>query len=273
MGSAEKFLKFDDIATTSALDPLMGFKRRKLSNADLPPLQAETTEEMLKILENIKRDGDTGEALGQLLSTQWAKEATANMGGKERGELAKHIETYLKGLTVEAGFQLEKDNRFVMENCQGAKIVATQHWNKGEEILCGSTCKVNKAQERELMLRGVGTSCMLKSSWSSSCQVVFGPITLTNHSCVPNCEFDSLGSKMVSLRAIKDIQPGEELTIFYGSNYFDKNNKGCQCSDCEENKKGYFRKLKPGERRDRDLFTPDDDEAILKVGNLCAKCI
>ena len=118
------------------------------------------------------------------------------------------------------------------------------------------------------MLRGVDTSCMLKSSYSGI-QVLFGPITLTNHSCVPNCEFDSSRSKIVSLRAIRDIEPGEELTIFYGENYFDKNNKGCQCSD----KKGYFRKLKRGETRDRDLFTPEDDEAILKVCNLCDKCI
>ena len=74
---------------------------------------------------------------------------------------------------------------------------------------------------------------------------------------------------MVSLRAIRNIKPGEELTIYY----FDNNNKGCQCSDCAEKKRGYFRKLKPGERRDRDLFTLEDDETILKVCNICTKHI
>ena len=271
MGSAEKLLKFDDIATTLVLDPPMGFTRPKLSNADLPPLHAESTEEMLEILKNFKRDQDTEETLGQLLSTQWAKEATASMSERERaprGELAKLIEKYLKGLTVEAGFKLEPDDRFIMENCKGAKVVATKHLSKGEDILVGPTSKISKDQERQLTLRGVDTSCMLRSSMSNRVQVIFGPITLTNHSCVPNCEFECLESKMVSLRASRDIEPGEELTIYYGENYFGRNNKGCQCSDCKEKKNGYFRKLKPGERREPDLFTPEDDKAILKVYNM-----
>ena len=80
-----------------------------------------------------------------------------------------------------------------------------------------------------------------------------------------SCYFPLDISKTVALRATRDIEPREELTIFYGEDYFDKNNKGCQRSDCEENKKGFYRKLKPGERRDRDLFTLEDDKAILKV--------
>ena len=264
MASAEKFLKFDDIATTLVLDPPMGFTRPKLSSAGLPPLHVESTAGMLEILKNIQEDQDTGEALDLLLSTQWAKEATANMSGRETGELAEHVEKYLKGHTIEAGFKLEPDDRFIMENCQGAKVVATKRWLKGQDILVGPTCKINKEQERQLTLRGVDTSCMLRSSRSKCTQVVFGPITLTNHSCVANCDFVSKG-KTVSLQAIRDIEPGEELTYFYGEDYFDRNNKGCQCSDCKEKKKGYFRKLKPGERRDQDLFIPEDDKAILKV--------
>ena len=272
MWSAEKLLQFDDISTTLVLDPPMGFTRPKLSNADLPPLHAESTEEMLEILKNTKRDRDTGEALDQLLLTEWAKEATADMTGREKGELAKLIEKYLKGLTVEAGFKLESDDRFIMENCKGAKVVATKRWSKGQDILEGPTCKINKDQEKQLTLRGVDTSCMLRSSRSKCTQVVFGPITLTNHSCIANCDFVSKG-KTISLQAIEDIEPGEELTYFYGEEYFGTNNKGCQCSDCKEKKKGYFRKLKPGERRDHDLFTPEDDKAIVKVHIVHTYCI
>ena len=46
--------------------------------------------------------------------------------------------------------------------------------------------------------------------------IVVGPISFVNHDCEPNCQIDHESSKVVRLQAIKDIEPGDELTIFYG---------------------------------------------------------
>ncbi len=51
-----------------------------------------------------------------------------------------------------------------------------------------------------------------------------------NHSCVPNVEAVGEEDKIM-LYALRDIFPGEELTIDYGEEYFDEFIKpyGCRC--------------------------------------------
>jgi SET domain-containing protein len=59
-----------------------------------------------------------------------------------------------------------------------------------------------------------------------------------NHSCRPNAESDIVRGK-IFLRAIKPIQPGDEITYDYGKEYFDLfiRPKGCRCVKCAEKKR------------------------------------
>jgi SET domain-containing protein len=54
-----------------------------------------------------------------------------------------------------------------------------------------------------------------------------------NHSCRPNAETDVKRHKII-ITAIKNIQPGDEITYNYGRNYFDAFIKpgGCRCGAC-----------------------------------------
>ena len=51
-----------------------------------------------------------------------------------------------------------------------------------------------------------------------------------NHSCMPNCEAEIIGNQ-IFFNALRYIMPGEELTIDYGTEYFDEFIKsiGCEC--------------------------------------------
>jgi SET domain-containing protein len=55
-----------------------------------------------------------------------------------------------------------------------------------------------------------------------------------NHSCRPNAESDVTRQKKIIIRAIRKIQPGQEITYDYGSDYFDLIIKpmGCKCEKC-----------------------------------------
>ncbi len=74
-----------------------------------------------------------------------------------------------------------------------------------------------------------------------------------NHSCRPNAESDIVKGK-IFLRAIKTIQPGDEVTYDYGKEYFQMfiKPKGCRCVKCVEkrrkqradNRKASLRKAK-----------------------------
>jgi hypothetical protein len=57
-----------------------------------------------------------------------------------------------------------------------------------------------------------------------------------NHACRPNAESDvSARKRKVVIRAIKNIEPGEEINYDYGTDYFKAYLKpiGCKCDSCE----------------------------------------
>jgi hypothetical protein len=61
-----------------------------------------------------------------------------------------------------------------------------------------------------------------------------------NHACKPNAESDVRPRKRkVFIRAIKNIEPGEEINYDYGTDYFKAYLKpiGCRCAACEKKRK------------------------------------
>src|SRR5262245_4664227 len=61
-----------------------------------------------------------------------------------------------------------------------------------------------------------------------------------NHACKPNAESDVKPRKRkVFIRAIKNIEPGEEINYDYGTDYFKAYLKpiGCKCDACEKKRK------------------------------------
>jgi uncharacterized protein len=61
-----------------------------------------------------------------------------------------------------------------------------------------------------------------------------------NHACKPNAESDVKPRKRkVFIRAIKNIEPGEEINYDYGTDYFKAYLKpiGCKCDACERKRK------------------------------------
>jgi uncharacterized protein len=61
-----------------------------------------------------------------------------------------------------------------------------------------------------------------------------------NHACKPNAESDVKPRKRkVVIRAIKNIEPGEEINYDYGTDYFKAYLKpiGCKCAACEKKRK------------------------------------
>ena len=62
---------------------------------------------------------------------------------------------------------------------------------------------------------------------------LIGSIRFVNHSCRAKTQyyrkFPYEGSPCVRLKVIDEILPDEEITVFYGSDFFDDNNINCQC--------------------------------------------
>src|SRR5438132_13066162 len=73
-----------------------------------------------------------------------------------------------------------------------------------------------------------------------------------NHACRPNAESDVRPRKRkVFIRAIKKIEPGEEINYDYGTDYFKEYLKpiGCKCEACEKKRKKKLAEARAEKRR------------------------
>lgn len=81
---------------------------------------------------------------------------------------------------------------------------------------------------------------VIRSARKACSQLLLGPARFVNHDCNPNCEFYRLGHSHMIFKCLRDISLNEEITTFYGENYFEANNSECMCATCEQTGKGAF---------------------------------
>src|SRR6195952_4566541 len=87
----------------------------------------------------------------------------------------------------------------------------------------------------------------LNGRWTIDGSVRKNVARYINHACRPNAESDvSARKRKVVIRAIKNIEPGQEINYDYGTDYFKAYLKpiGCKCASCEKKRK----KLRAEER-------------------------
>jgi hypothetical protein len=80
----------------------------------------------------------------------------------------------------------------------------------------------------------------LNNRWTIDGSVRKNVARYINHACKPNAESDVKPRKRkVFIRAIKNIEPGEEINYDYGTDYFKAYLKpiGCKCDACEKKRK------------------------------------
>ena len=80
---------------------------------------------------------------------------------------------------------------------------------------------------------GVVTDLSVMSSQRTGEQLLLlGPLRFVNSDCSPNCEYEfSSSAGYVELRVKRRINPGEEILVKYGPEFFEF--RECQCRTCE----------------------------------------
>ncbi|MES1150020.1 MAG: SET domain-containing protein [Bradyrhizobium guangdongense] len=80
----------------------------------------------------------------------------------------------------------------------------------------------------------------LNGRWTIDGSVRKNVARYINHACRPNAESDVRPrERKVFIRAIKNIEPGDEINYDYGTDYFKAYLKpiGCKCASCETKRK------------------------------------
>src|ERR1700712_4379369 len=121
----------------------------------------------------------------------------------------------------------------------GLGLFATKPIKKGDKIvryfgpLLDSRNKKQDAIENKYLFE-------LNGRWTIDGSVRKNIARYINHACRPNAESDvSARKRTVVIRAIKKIEPGEEINYDYGTDYFKAYLKpiGCKCAACEKKRK------------------------------------
>jgi hypothetical protein len=121
----------------------------------------------------------------------------------------------------------------------GLGLFATKPIKKGAKIvryfgpLLDSKNKKHDAIENKYLFE-------LNNRWTIDGSVRKNIARYINHACKPNAESDvSARKRKVVIRAIKNIEPGEEINYDYGTDYFKAYLKpiGCKCDACEKKRK------------------------------------
>ena len=152
----------------------------------------------------------------------------------------------------------------------GLGLFATKPIKKGSKIvryfgpLLDCKKKKDDAVENKYLFE-------LNNRWTIDGSVRENIARYINHACKPNAESDVRPRKRkVFIRAIKNIEPGEEISYDYGTDYFKAYLKpiGCKCAACEKKRK----KKRAEARAERTrLKAKAERKALRKAEKLAAK--
>jgi len=121
----------------------------------------------------------------------------------------------------------------------GFGLFATKPIRKGTKIIryFGPLLDSKKKEDDEIENKYLFE---LNDRWTIDGSVRKNIARYINHSCKPNAESDVKPRKRkVFIRAIKNIEPGEEINYDYGTDYFKAYLKpiGCKCASCEKKRR------------------------------------
>ncbi|EPQ26451.1 uncharacterized protein PFL1_06099 [Pseudozyma flocculosa PF-1] len=127
----------------------------------------------------------------------------------------------------------------LISHCKGGLKDLT----KSEDEALREEAVSSREKRKEAEYKGVlgpGRDFSVISSSRKGCsQLLLGPARFVNHDCNPNTEFYRMGMQM-TFKVIRPISRNEEITTYYGDNYFEWANSECMCATCELKGVGAF---------------------------------
>jgi hypothetical protein len=182
------------------------------------------------------KEKDLRRAESQLLALPSLKRFSDNLkSAGEKNDFRQHMRRYLNIYLPDCPFEISGTNRYEMTTHE-ATIIARKPIKAGQAIkyLCGIRAILTEEEENDLDQRGQASSIIVTTRNKVTSSYLFAPVGWANHDCKKaNARFTSIGRTGMNVTAVRDIEVGDEITVFYAEGYFGKDNGKCLCKTCE----------------------------------------
>lgn len=231
---------FDDMATTLVIDSVLNFQTHKMHPRRRYVRQDER-HIVVDIMRQFRKSNNFARALLQFFSLRSVKDFIHRLTLQKQAALRDHIVRFLNVFSSKAGFTIDICSRYAAEQNMGGKLVATRFWQRGDKIerLCGVISELNDEEEEQILRPGLNDFSVMYSMRKKCAQLWLGPGAYINHDCRPSCRFVPNGHTAY-IQILRELKPGDEITCFYGEDFFGEGNEKCECITCERRGKGVF---------------------------------
>ncbi len=153
----------------------------------------------------------------------------------EKEQFRNHFRKYINMYKTDCPFEVSTTNRYTITTYEAA-ITARRRIKQGETIkyLTGTLVPLTAEESADLDLTQRNFSIVVTSRRKNG-SIFLGPARFANHDCDANGRLVPTGTDGMEVRAMKNIEVGEEITVAYGGDYFGPNNEDCLCHTCERN--------------------------------------
>lgn len=153
---------------------------------------------------------------------------------KEKEDFRRHLRRYAQIYMPDCPFEVNSTNRYTIVSHEAA-ITARRKIRRNESVKYLSGIQVVMTPEEEKEIAGRKKDFSVVVSSRKKCTSLFmGPARFANHDCDANAKLVTTSHAGIEIIAVRDIQPGEEITVTYGDNYFGEDNCECLCQTCED---------------------------------------
>ncbi|XP_031554041.1 histone-lysine N-methyltransferase KMT5B-like [Actinia tenebrosa] len=266
---AKQLAESDDIASSLIVDNVLGFTTHKMA-ARFRPVKIDPTI-VKRALLRLKGDGNSERVYNDIIDNtgEWKMFYFLNKSRSQVTAFKQHMSRYIGIFHAEAGFQIVPCNRYSKEQ-NGAKVIATDNWYKGDKLpyLCGCIAEMTEEEEKSILRPGENDFSIMFSIRKNMSQLWLGPAAYINHDCRPNCKFVPTGRDTACVKVLRDLEPGDEITCFYGENFFGDNNCKCECLTCERRKEGAFKSEQVENSRKQKYSFRETDKRLRRLNSV-----